>query len=187
MGMPQLTQTWDRTQVLALPDDGRRYELVHGDLLVSPSPTWRHQNAVTALVTRLRAWCDWHKIGLAMVSPADLSFDGRQLLQPDVFVAPLVGGRRPASWSDVTVPLLVVEVLSPSTARYDRLVKRAFYQRSGVPEYWIVDLDARLVERWHPTDDRPEILTDQLAWQPDPGQPPLIVDLAALFAEIGDQ
>jgi Uma2 family endonuclease len=65
--------------------------------------------------------------------------------------------------------LLAVEVLSPSTARYDRLTKRRFYQQQGV-EYWIVDLDARIVERWLPGSDRPEILAEHLAWQHDPGR-----------------
>ena len=65
-----------------------------------------------------------------------------------------------------TPPLLAVEVLSPSTARADRTVKRRLYQRAGVPEYWIVDLEARLVERWRPADERPEVLTDTLTWRP---------------------
>jgi Uma2 family endonuclease len=187
MGMPQLAPTWDRAQVLALPDDRHRYELVDGELLVSPSPRYLHQHAVGAFYRLLHAHVREHGLGAAIFSPADLSFDGRQLLQPDVFVAPLVEGRGPKDWSDITVPLLVIEVLSRSTARYDRLVKRSFYQRSRVPEYWIVDLDARLVERWRPSDERPEILTDQLAWQPDPSQAPLVIDLAELFKEIGDE
>jgi Uma2 family endonuclease len=187
MGMPQLASPWDRAQVLALPDDGRRYELVDGELLVSPSPRRLHQRTVGAFYRLLHAYVRAHDLGEAMFSPADLAFDGRQLLQPDVFVAPLVGGRRSNDWSDITVPLLIVEVLSPSTARHDRLVKRSFYQRRGVPEYWIVDLDAPLVERWRPADERPEILTDQLAWQPDPSQAPLVIDLDELFKEIGEE
>jgi len=187
MGMPQLAPPWDRTQVLALPDDGQRYELVDGALLVSPAPSWRHQDAVGALYRQLHAWAEPRGLGVVRFAPADLAFDGLHLLQPDVFVAPLVGGRRPRGWSEVQVPLLVIEVLSRSTARYDRLVKRAFYQRQGVPEYWIVDLDAPLVERWRPGDARPEILTDRLEWQPDPAQPPLVLDLAALFEEIGEE
>jgi len=187
MGMPQLAPSWDRTQVLALPDDGQRYELVDGALLVSPAPSWRHQDAVGALYRHLHAWAQPRGLGVVRFAPADLAFEGPHLLQPDVFVAPLVSGRRPRGWSDVKVPLLVIEVLSRSTARYDRLVKRAFYQRQGVPEYWIVDLDAPLVERWRPGDARPEILTDRLEWQPDPAQPPLVLDLAALFEEIGEE
>ena len=187
MGMPQVATPWTRTQVLALPDDGQRYELVDGELLVSPGPGWRHQYAVAAFYRRVHDWLERRGLGVVIFAPADLAFDGPQLLQPDVFVAPLVGGRRPKNWSDVRIPLLVIEVLSPSTARYDRLIKRVFYQRQGVPEYWVVDLDAPLVERWRPGDARPEILTDWLEWQPDPAQPPLVLDLAALFTEIGEE
>ena len=70
------------------------------------------------------------------------------------------------------MPMLVVEVLSPSTARYDRQVKRRWFQRTGIPEYWIVDPDARQVERWRPTDQRPEVLDTLLLWQPEYGPRP---------------
>jgi Uma2 family endonuclease len=77
-----------------------------------------------------------------------------------------------------------VEVLSPSTARADRRVKRLRYQRQGIPEYWIVDLDARLVERWRPKDERPEIVDETLSWRPAPSGAALSLDLAELFSEV---
>ena len=80
--------------------------------------------------------------------------------------------------------LLAIEVLSPSTARADRTVKRLLFQRTGVPEYWIVDLDARLVERWRPGDDRPEVLAETLRWQADPTTAPLEIDLPQFFARV---
>ncbi|MBL0170033.1 MAG: Uma2 family endonuclease [Gemmatimonadaceae bacterium] len=80
-------------------------------------------------------------------------------------------------------PLLAVEVLSPSTARQDRIVKRPRYQRTGV-EYWMVDLDARVVERWTPDAERPEICLIAITWQPAGAVAPLAIDLVALFAEI---
>jgi Uma2 family endonuclease len=93
-----------------------------------------------------------------------------------------------AEWRRVTndVPpirqlLLVVEVLSPSSSRHDRVRKRPLYQRS-VPDYWIIDLDARLVEHWAPRDDRPALVTDTLMWQPDGGKIPFTLDLRAYFA-----
>ena len=81
-----------------------------------------------------------------------------------------------------TDPLLFVEVLSPGTARYDRVVKRGRYQRYGV-EYWIADLDARLVERWTPASDRPEMITGTLTWHPAGASEALTIDLDAVFAE----
>ncbi len=63
-----------------------------------------------------------------------------EILQPDVFVAPAASGKLGATWADAGIPLLVIEVLSPRTARFDRVTKRLRYRRAGVPAYWIVDL-----------------------------------------------
>jgi len=101
-------------------------------------------------------------------------------------VAPLVEGRRPRSWQEIRTLLLAVEVVSPSSARADRTVKRRLYQRTGVAEYWIVDLDARLVERWRPGDERPELLAETLVWGPEGSTEPLTLDLPRLFAVILD-
>ena len=78
---------------------------------------------------------------------------------------------------------LAVEVLSPSTARADRQVKRRLYAELA-DEYWIVDLDGRVVERWRAGDERPEILADRLAWQPAADATPLELDLAEYFGEV---
>ena len=78
-------------------------------------------------------------------------------------------------------PILVVEILSPGTATRDRGKKRTIYQNAGVAEYWIVDIDAQLVERWRPADQRPEILQGDLIWQPDADGQSLTIDLVKLF------
>ncbi len=184
MGMPQVTEYWTPERVRALPDDGRRYEVVAGELLVTPAPSFLHQEAVLRLVGLLRDYTERTGVGYALMSPADIEPETGALVQPDVFVGPLPEGRRPRSWDDFSRLLLAVEVLSPSTARADRTVKRRLFQRTSVREYWIVDLEARLVERWRPTDDRPEILTDLLRWQPDPAIDPFELDLAAFFVGV---
>ncbi len=186
MGMPMPISDWTVAQVLELPEDGNRYEVVDGELLVTPAPALAHQEAVQALYRRLHPFVEAHRIGRVLLSPADIELDDRTLLQPDLFVAPLVEGRRPRSWREIRTLLLAVEVLSSSTARADRQVKRRRYQRHSVPEYWIVDLDARLVERWHPADERPEVLAERLEWRVAPGAPPLEIDLAEYFSEILD-
>lgn len=122
--------------------------------------------------------------GHAMIAPADVEFDAERMVEPDVFVVPLFEGRRPHRWEEAGRLLLAVEILSPSTARADRQVKRRLYQQQGVPEYWIVDVDARLIERWRPADERPEILDHEIAWQPDPATPPLVIDIARYFADV---
>ena len=97
-----------------------------------------------------------------------------------------VGGRRPRNWGDIERLLLAVEVLSPTTARADRTIKRRLYQRAGI-EYWIVDLEARLVERWTTLDERPEVLTGTLIWRPDSTREPLIIDLEIYFRQVLDE
>jgi Uma2 family endonuclease len=186
MGMPQPIADWTVERVLALPDDGNRYEVVDGELLVSPAPTLLHQRALLLLLRPLDAYVEKHQVGSVLMSPADIEFDERTLLQPDLFVVPFVEGRRPRDWREIRRLLLAVEVLSPSTARADRQLKRRRYQRHGVTEYWIVDLEARLVERWMPADERPQILTDRLEWRPLGENPPLAIDLLELFREILD-
>jgi Uma2 family endonuclease len=186
MDMPHAATEWTAAMLRDLPDDGRRYEVVDGELLVTPAPAWRHQRAVGALYLRLATWLAQHRLGEVIVAPADVELDARTLVQPDLFVVPLVDGRRPDRWEDVGTLLLAIEVLSPSSARADRHLKRRRYQRQGVPDYWIVDLDARLVERWRPADERPEILAESLEWQPAAGEPALAIDLTAFFEEVLD-
>ena len=69
-------------------------------------------------------------------------------------------------------------------AKADRQAKRRLYQGQGVPEHWIVDLDSRVIERWRPEDERPEILTQRMEWQPDPAHPPVTIELERYFAEV---
>ncbi|MGH7752132.1 MAG: Uma2 family endonuclease, partial [Gemmatimonadales bacterium] len=152
--------------------------------LVTPAPTFDHQEAVAGLWLMLHEYLRATPLGHAVMSPADIELDARTLVQPDVFVVPLVEGRRPRRWEDVTGLLLAVEVLSPRTARADRTVKRKRFQREGVPEYWIVDVFARLVERWRPGDERPEVLSEELTWRPDPALPRLVLDLPKYFAQV---
>jgi Uma2 family endonuclease len=183
MGMPDVVKIWTREEVLALPDDGNRYELVDGELLVSPSPRPVHQFAIMAFARRLDPYVRGNGLGYLLAAPADLDLKSGQLVQPDLFV--LEADARPLTdWAAAGIPRLVIEVLSPSTARFDRVTKRRRYQRSGIPDYWIVDLDARLVEVWTPESLSPSIVDAVLVWQPDPARAPLEIDLPECFREI---
>lgn len=184
MVMPQLAPEWTRDRLRELPEDGRRYELVAGVLLVTPSPRPRHQDAVQALYDLIGPYVKRHRAGHVYWPPADLELRTGEWYQPDLFVMPWTEGPRPTEWSQFGAPVLVIEVSSPSTARYDRAVKRVAFQEVGIPEYWVVDLDARLVERWRPDDHRPEVLIDQLVWMPADAPEPLQIDLTRLFAEV---
>jgi Uma2 family endonuclease len=184
MGMPEQATRWTADMVRALPDDGNRYEVVDGELLVTPAPGGLHQRAVSLLLQALDPFARARGVGEALPSPADIELDLGGMVQPDVFVQGLVEGRPAVAWNTGARLLLVVEVLSPSTARADRTVKRRRYQRAGVPEYWIVDLDARVIERWRPDDERPEILAERVTWHPEGATEALTIDLPPLFARI---
>ena len=89
-----------------------------------------------------------------------------------------------SSWASIRTLMRAVEVVSPSSARGDRLTKGRLYQRQRVADYWVVDPDARLVEVWHPEDERPEIVTDVVRWRVTPDAEELVIDLEDLFRDL---
>ena len=103
---------------------------------------------------------------------------------PLATVVPLREGKLPRERPEFGIPLLIAEVLSPSTALNDRITNRRRFQASRVGEYWIVDVDGRVIERWRPDAERPEILAERVEWQPRPGIPPLAIDLSEYFREV---
>jgi Uma2 family endonuclease len=188
MAMPtRVDEVTTIDQLLALPDDGMRHELLDGVHVVTPAPAYPHQAALQEFWHTLFDALSGSQILRVLTSPADVRLNPRTLVQPDLFVFRKEPGHRVREWSEVGVPVLAIEFLSPGTAARDRGAKRRIYQRAGVAEYWIVDLDARLVERWRPDDVRPEILDEQLTWAPPELTTPVALDLPALFAEaLGD-
>lgn len=184
MSMPAaLDRYYTREEVLAFPDDGNRYELVHGELLVSPAPRSVHQRVVLNLARRLQDVVRAHGLGEVFISPADVSFAGRDVLvQPDVFV---VGPehRGVQDWSAIRRLALVAEVLSPSTSRADRFTKRRLYQEMQVPVYWIIDPDLGNADVWTPDAITPRVETERLTWQPAGDAAPLVIELRDLFEE----
>ena len=187
MGMSTPTKRWTAREVRALIDESRpspRYELVDGELLVTPSPQPLHQRAVTLLWQALRAYVESWGIGEVFVSPADLELEPGTIVQPDVFVVPAGGDALTKSWGVVRALLLAVEVLSPMSGRQDRVTKRRFYARVGVAEYWVVDVETRIVERWRGPDERPELLDERLVWSPEGAEEPFDLDLVTFFAKV---
>jgi Uma2 family endonuclease len=166
--------------VRALPEDGKRYETVHGELLVTPSPRHLHQRVVSRMLRILAAYMEAQEIGEALVSPADISWGDDILVQPDVFVVALDEARS-MDWSLMKSLLLAVEVLSPSSTRADRFTKRRLYQEVGVPLYWVVDADERFVEVWTPESTFPQFEREELTWHPAGAREPLRISLAELF------
>jgi Uma2 family endonuclease len=186
MGMPAEITEWTAEMARALPDDGNRYEVLDGELFVTPAPNGNHQRLAAELFVRVREYVRVSALGEALFSPADIEFSPRRLVQPDLFVVPTTSGTRWRNWSDIKSLLLAIEILSSTTARADRHRKRVIYQSQRIPEYWIIDGDARLVERWRPDDERPEILVDSLTWRPRADIAPLVIELPDYFAGVLD-
>src|SRR6266511_4511950 len=149
--------------VRGLPDDGNRYEAVHGELLVTPAPRAWHQILLARLFRALDEYLRRNLVGHVLSSPADISWSPDTLVQPDLFVVP-TEELRTLDWARMRRLLLVVEVVSPTTARADRFTKRRLYQEVGIPAYWIVDADEHFVEIWTPEAALPRLERVQLVW-----------------------
>ena len=181
MAMP-VTRHFTAADLAAMPDDGQRYELVRGELLVSPAPRVDHQAIVAWLFGELRDYL--RPRGLVrqlLMAPADLTLGPNTIVQPDLFVADTTAVRRTKRWADITVLFLTVEVSSRSTARFDRTVKRPEYQQYGIPQYWIVDGDQRQVEVWTPDATEPVIERQRLTWRHPSLDDECVIDLVKLF------
>ena len=184
MGMPATIGGWTVDMLDALPDDGRRYEVIDGELFVTPGPGEFHQDIAGALFLRLSAYLVGHGLGKAMISPADVRRGDRKRnrVQPDVFVVRLIEGKRPAYPYELHDLLLAVEVSSPSNPLLDYQVKRDLYLREGVGEYWVINPEARNVSRWSGAGDPGEVFSGDIAWHPPGMSAPLALNLAEFFA-----
>ena len=122
-----------------LPSDGKRYEIIEGELFVIPSPVRPHQRAVTRLTSYLSVFVRENDLGEVFVAPFDVVFSRFDVVEPDLLYVSR-GRRSVLTEKNVQgAPDLVVEVLSPSTAETDRTIKLKLYARYGVQEYWIID------------------------------------------------
>jgi Uma2 family endonuclease len=185
MGMSTSRGLYTAAQLDDMPDDGQRYEIIDGELFVTPAPIGRHQDAVLELALLLTPYARACGLNLR-IAPTDVRFSRSTVVQPDLIVLPAMpDGTRAPEFTDVGRLVLAVEVLSPGTARQDRVEKRALYQREAVDEYWIIDVDTRLVERWRPTTEVGEVFTGAMEWQPVPGAKALPVDWGAFFRVVG--
>ena len=164
----------------------QRYELVDGELLVTPSPTDRHQRIVGELFVLLREYVKRHRLGEVRLGPARARIVENARFEPDLFVVPAVDQRLPRADERITPLSLVVEVLSAGSARHDRITKRRFFQSHGVPEYWVVDGESEAIEVWRPDDARAALVDDRLSWRPTLDVPALEIDVHAFFADVAD-
>ena len=177
MAMPQV-KVWTLEELHSLPDDGNKYELLHGELFVTPAPTFGHETIIARLTALLVPFVMAHGLGY-VYSGNSVITQGESELLPDLLV------RQPAppktDWKSAPIPILVVEVLSPSTRRRDREYKRPFYlDEVGVPEYWILDGDERSIMVMQPGES-PFTTHDRLTWSPRAVEATLEINLVDVF------
>lgn len=183
MAMPAIeNRLWTVEEVQAIPEDGNRYECIDGELFVSPSPVQRHQRALLLLTCAIRPYAELEQhVGWVWMAPSDLILGPRTIVQPDLRVHAAGPGATPAEVAASS--MLIIEILSPSTARLDRHQKRRLYLNGAAALYWIVDLASELVEVWTPGIDHPFVVTDMLSWQPAGASAPFELELAPFFAD----
>ena len=181
MSMPSVKRDWTVADLGDLPDDGNRYEVLDGELYVTPAPSFDHQAIVYLLARLIGEYLDREPVGYVFIAPADVTFSPRRNAQPDVFVVPPRDGHRPKRFEDVGHLMLAAEVLSPSTGRADRVAKRTVYREEGVDVYWVVDPDARTFERSVPEDERVEVMANRIEWHPSGAVHPFVLDVEEFF------
>jgi len=167
----------------ALPDDGKRYEIIEGELYVTPSPSRTHQEFAGNLLVVLKPFVAARRLGVVYIAPFDVIFEETSVVVPDLL---FVAQDRVGIVTDRGVrgaPDLIVEILSPGTARRDRVEKAKLYARHGVGHYWLADPEARILEVYELTEGqyrRSASLADDDSFSPSlfPG---LTIPLSSLW------
>ena len=178
MGMAATTtKIWTLEELHGLPDDGNKYELVHGELFVTPPPTDYHETISARLTRLLDPFAAANGLGLVYHPRAVMRFKGSEV-EPDLMVR-RAHLRPEKDWNTAPKPSLVVEILSEYTRRRDRAQKKDLYREADV-EYWIVDPEARTVTVARPgAPDRVE--HDAMSWTPVGLSATLILGFADIF------
>ena len=178
--MPTKTKMWSLEELHTLPDDGNKYELVHGALFVTPPPTVDHEEIEARLNRILVPFVAANALGYVYHPRAVIRFRGSEV-EPDLMVR-LPHPNPEAGWEASPVPLLVVEIISPGTRRRDHEQKKAFYLEAGVAEYWIVDPEGSNITVVRPgNNDRVE--EDRVEWRPPGREAVLTVSIDEVFGE----
>ena len=174
--------TWTYADYARFPDDGNRYEVIDGEVLVTPAPSPDHQHVLLTLCIALRKYVQEHRLGVVLPD-VDVLFVTGQFLRPDLVFVPESAREGITDRGVELPPGLIVEVLSPTSARIDRVKKPRRYGDFGVPEYWVADPKARVVWVWRFAQGarEPERVAGTLAWRPSPDEPPLEREVSEIF------
>ena len=142
--------TYDDYQELP---EGAPYELIRGQLVMTPAPSVHHQRIVATLFRHLDAFVDDTQSGEVLFAPTDVRLDDDTVVQPDVLFVAAEHADQVGTQEIEGAPDVVMEVVSPTNSHHDLLVKKQIYEQHGVPEYWIIDPDSRTVEVYRNTDE----------------------------------
>jgi Uma2 family endonuclease len=169
-----------------LPNDGRRYEIIEGDLYVTPAPSSMHQTVSRRLQFALMSQLEATGIAMVFNAPFDVIMAETSVVQPDLAI---IRQSRRGSISKrglEGIPDVAIEIISPTTRGNDAILKKAAYARAGIPEYWIVDPDLGHVEifRLKESGYDPGVLFDRSATLTSPSFPEVAVPLLPVFEPI---
>lgn len=128
------------------PDNGKKYEVIDGDLYVSPAPDWQHQLELNRLNIAVSVWGQMHNLGYVVTAPTGVVLDYENGVEPDLLFISHARSHIIARRGVEGAPDLIVEVLSPSTEARDRGLKLRRYAAAGVDHYWIMDTDGPRIE-----------------------------------------
>jgi Uma2 family endonuclease len=180
MHMSHETLPWTLAELHRLPDDGNKYELVRGELFVTPPPTPAHEAMGDVLARLLQPYVEAQRLGRISRPRSVVRIEGSEV-EPDLTVR-AVPHALPTSWAEMPLPHLVVEIMSPTSRRRDLVAKRSFYSACGVPCYWIVDGEERTIRVVRP--GQKDVVADaSLLWHPAGASDPLVLDVGAYFRE----
>ncbi|HEX6042377.1 Uma2 family endonuclease [Longimicrobium sp.] len=179
---------WTYDEFARLPDDGNRHEVIAGELFVTPPPDSTHQKVSGRLNHLFEGFAEEQDAGITFAAPYAVIFGEGDYVEPDlIFVRRDREEEVIQERGAVAAPDLIIEILSDSTAYRDRGIKRQRYAAYGVPEYWIVDTDARHVEVYRLSGGdlrRVEVADDVVRYQPVPGGPELGIDVPHLLRPV---
>lgn len=131
---------------LLLPDDGQRHEIIGGEHYITPAPTVVHQRFLGKLNQILHQHVNRYQLGEVLFAPVDVLLSPRDIVQPDLLFVSTSGQARVTEKNILGAPDLVVEVISESSRKLDKKIKRKLYDEYGVVEYWLADPELRIVE-----------------------------------------
>jgi len=180
MEMAVETNAWTLDDLHRLPDDGNKYELVRGELFVTPAPTVSHEWVLAKLNMLLVPFVTEHSLGTVLHPRAVVQFEDSEV-EPDLMVRQVP--HEALKWHELPAPILVVEVVSRTTHRRDRNQKRRLYLDAGVSEYWIVDRDDRSVTVIRPGKPDTDVRT-ALEWRPSGASASLLIPLDAFMRSV---